>query len=90
MAAYLFMWGLFTAVMFVGTLKLNKALQFVFGTLALLFFLLAVGDYTGITTIKLIAGYEGIICGLSAMYAGLAQVLNEVYGRTVVPLGSVK
>jgi len=90
MAAYLFMWGLFTAVMFLGTLKLNRALQFVFGTLALLFFLLAVGDYTGSTTIKHIAGYEGIICGLSAIYTALAQVLNEVYGRTVAPLGPVK
>ncbi|MCJ7730431.1 MAG: acetate uptake transporter [Sedimentisphaerales bacterium] len=90
MAAYLFMWGLFTAVMFIGTLKLNKALQFVFGTLALLFFLLAVGDYTGSTTIKHIAGYEGIICGLSAIYTALAQVLNEVYGKTVAPLWPVK
>lgn len=90
MAAYLFMWGLFTAVMFIGTLKLNKALQLVFGTLALLFFLLAVGDYTGSTTIKHIAGYEGIICGLSAMYTALAQVLNEVYGKTVAPVWPVK
>jgi hypothetical protein len=90
MAAYLFMWGLFTAVMFIGTLKLNKALQIVFGTLAILFFLLAAGDYTGSTIIKLIAGYEGIICGFSAMYAGLAQVLNEIYGRIVAPLGPVK
>ena len=90
MAAYLFMWGLFTAVMFLGTLKLNRALQFVFGTLALLFFLLAVGDYTGSTTIKHIAGYEGIICGLSAIYTALAQVLNEVYGRTVAPVWPVK
>jgi uncharacterized protein len=90
MAAYLFMWGLFTAVMFLGTLKLNKALQFVFGTLALLFFLLAYGDYTGSAAIKHIAGYEGIICGLSAIYTALAQVLNEVYGRTVAPLGPVK
>lgn len=90
MAAYLFMWGLFTAVMFVGTLKLNKALQFVFATLALLFFLLAYGDYTSSATIKQIAGYEGIICGLSAIYTGLAQVLNEVYGRTILPLCPVK
>jgi len=90
MAAYLFMWGLFTAIMFIGTLKLNKALQVVFGTLALLFFLLAIADYTGSTTIKYIAGYEGIICGLSAIYTGLAQVLNEVYGKTVAPVWPVK
>jgi uncharacterized protein len=87
MAAYLFMWGLFTAVMFVGTLKANRALQFVFGSLAILFFLLALGDATGNGTITQIAGYEGIVCGFSAIYAGLAQVLNEQYKRTVAPLG---
>jgi succinate-acetate transporter protein len=90
MAAYLFMWGLFTFVMFIGALKLNKALQFVFFTLALLFFLLAVADWLGNASIKQVAGWEGIICGLSAMYAGLAQVLNECYGKIVLPLGPVK
>ena len=39
--------------------------------------------------IKTIAGYEGILCGFSALYAAIAQVLNEVYGRTVLPLGPV-
>jgi len=87
MAAYLFMWGLFTAVMFIGTLKANRALQFVFGSLTILFFLLALGDITGNGTITVIAGYEGIVCGFSAIYAGLAQVLNEMYKRTVAPLG---
>ena len=86
MAAYLFMWGLFTTVMFIATLKMNRALQFVFASLALLFFLLAIGDFTGIAMIKTIAGYEGILCGLSAVYAGLAQVINEVYGAKKLPL----
>ncbi len=90
MAAYLFMWGVFTAIMYIGTLRLNKALQFVFASLAILFFLLAVADFTGSSTIKHIAGYEGIICGLSAIYTALAQVMNEVYGRTVAPIGPVK
>jgi len=90
MVAYLFIWGLFTAVMFIGTLKLNRALQFVFVSLAVLFFLLALADHTGSIAIKHIAGYEGIICGLSAMYTALAQVLNELFGRTVLPLCPVK
>jgi succinate-acetate transporter protein len=90
MVAYLIMWGIFTAGLFVGTLKLNRALQFVFATLTILFFLLALGDYTGSSTIKHIAGYEGIICGLSAIYTALAQVLNEVYGKTVAPIWPVK
>ena len=86
MVAYLIIWGIFTGVMFIGTLKLNKALQFVFGSLTLLFFLLAFSDATGSMVIKHIAGYEGIICGLSAIYAALAQVLNEVYGKVVLPI----
>ena len=90
MVAYLFMWGIFTAGLFIGTLKLNRSLQLVFASLTLLFFLLALGDFTDSSTIKYIAGYEGIICGLSAIYAALAQVLNEVYGKTVAPIGPVK
>ncbi|MGE5627267.1 MAG: acetate uptake transporter [Solirubrobacterales bacterium] len=90
MAAYLFMWGLFTFAMFIGTLKISKALQFVFGSLAVLFFLLAAGDFTGAAAITRIAGYEGIICGFSALYTAMAQVLNELYGKTVLPIGNVK
>jgi succinate-acetate transporter protein len=91
MAAYLALWGLFTAVMFVGTLRLSRALQVVFGTLTLLFFLLAYSDFSGAgADFKHATGYEGIVCGLSAIYTGLAQVLNELYGRTVLPLGPVK
>ena len=91
MAAYLFMWGLFTLVMFVGTLRLNRALQFVFGSLALLFFLLAYGDFANASPgFKHFTGWEGIICGFSAIYAGLAQVLNELYGKVILPLGSVR
>lgn len=90
MAAYLFIWGLFTAILFIGTLKLNRALQFVFASLAILFFLLALRDGLGSPEIGRIAGYEGIICGLSAIYAGLAQVLNEIYGKPIWPLGQMK
>jgi len=87
MAAYLFMWGIFTAVMFIGTLRATRALQFVFLSLTILFFLLAIGDFTGNGTITVIAGYEGIVCGFSAIYAGLAQVINEMFKRTIAPLG---
>ncbi len=89
MAFYLLFWGLFTAGMFVGTLKLNRALQVIFGSLAILFFLLALADFTGSHTIKTIAGFEGIFCGLSALYAALAQVLNEIYGKEIMPIGAV-
>jgi len=90
MGFYLLVWGLFTLFMYVGTLKLNRALQTIFLSLTILFLLLAIRDFSGNKTIGTIAGYEGIFCGLSAFYAGAAQVLNEVYGRVVMPLGPVK
>lgn len=90
MAAYLAMWGLFTLVMFVGTLRLHVAGQIVFGSLTILFFLLAFGDFTAASAgFKHFTGYEGIFCGFSAIYTGLAQVLNELYGKVVLPLGPV-
>jgi succinate-acetate transporter protein len=86
-AWYLVMWGLFTLFMFVGTLKLSRVLQTIFLSLTVLFFLLAISDFTDNASLRAFAGYEGIFCGLSAFYGSVAQVLNEVYGRTVLPLG---
>jgi len=83
---YLFMWGLFTFFMFIGTLKLNNTLKVIFSTLTILFWLLALAHVTGNPLIGKIAGWEGIFCGFSAIYGAMAQVLNEVYGKTVLPL----
>jgi succinate-acetate transporter protein len=91
MAAYLAMWGIFTAVMFIGTLRLHIAGQMVFGSLTILFFLLAIGDYTNAGPgFRHFTGWEGIFCGFSAVYTGLAQVLNELFGKIVLPLGPVR
>ena len=90
MAFYLTLWGVFTAFMFIGTLRTTRALQFVFGSLAVLFFLLAIGDAVNSTPIIQIAGAVGIVCGASAMYTGMGQVLNETLKREVLPLFPVK
>ena len=92
MAAYFFMWGLFTFAMFFGTLKANRALQFVFMSLTILFFMLTIRDLTGNPTLfntftfNNLTGIEGAICGLSAVYLGIAEVLNEAYKKTVLPI----
>lgn len=90
MGTYLALWGLFTLGMFFGTLRLNRALQVVFATLVVLFGLLAAGDLLLLPGLKVVAGYVGIVCGLAAFYTAIAQVLNELYGRVVMPLGVVK
>jgi succinate-acetate transporter protein len=95
MAAYFFMWGLFTFTMFFGTLKTNRALQFVFMSLAILFFMLTIKELTGKPTLfgtftfSNLAGIEGAICGLSAIYLAFAEVLNEAHQKTVLPISPV-
>jgi succinate-acetate transporter protein len=85
---FLVCWGLFTGYMFVGTLKISRALQAVFGTLTILFFLLAIGAHDG--TWEKIAGWEGMICAATALYASFAMIVNETWGRQVFPLGVIK
>jgi succinate-acetate transporter protein len=72
--------------MFIGTFKHNGANRCVFFTLTVLFFLLAAGDYLENEMIKKIAGYEGIFCGASAIYAAVAQVVNGEFGKKIFPL----
>lgn len=89
-AWYLLLWGIFTLFMFIGTLRLNRVLQIIFLSLTILFFLLAISDFTENAGLRIFAGYEGIFCGLSALYGCVAQVLNEVYGKIVLPVGTMQ
>ena len=89
MGWYLFIWGLFTFFMWFGTFGKNRVIQFVFLSLTVLFWLLAIRDWTGSATVGTIAGWEGIVCGFSAFYLAMAEVLNEVHGRTVLPIGEI-
>jgi hypothetical protein len=88
MSVFLGAWGLFTGYMTIGTLKISRALQVVFATLTILFFLLAWGEHN--ETVMKVAGWEGIFCALSALYASAAQVINETWGEYLLPLGLVK
>ena len=90
MAAFLGLWGVFSFFMFIATLKINRALQLIFGTLVVLFFLLAFAKYFQSETLEHIAGWDGILCGLSAMYLCFTQIINEVYEKTIFPIGPVK
>ena len=84
---YLGLWGIFTLFMFFGTLKGARVLQFVFFSLTVLFALLAIGNIAGNAAIIHFAGWIGLICGASAIYLAMGEVLNEQFGRTVLPIG---
>ena len=81
---YLFMWGLFTFFMWIGTFGKSFCLSFVFLSLLILFFLLATRSWTGSAFIGHVAGWEGVICGLSAIYLAMAEVLHESLGKKVL------
>jgi len=84
-AVVLIAWGIFTFYATIASLKLPKAITWVFITLTILFFLLAIGEFVPI--VHTIAGYEGILCALIAWYASAATLINTVHGKTVLPLG---
>jgi succinate-acetate transporter protein len=71
-------------------------LQFVFASLVVLFFMLMIRELTGNpalfgnVTVNTVTGIVGVICGLSAVYLAVAEVLNEAHARTVLPIGTIQ
>jgi hypothetical protein len=89
---YLWMWGIFTAYMFIASLRTTGAVAVVFLLLAITFIVLGIGNSalaggTSVTngTIKL-GGYIGIITAIAAWYASFAAVINSTFGRVVAPV----
>ena len=79
------LWGIFTAYMTVGALKISKVHVFVFATLTLLFWLLAAHNFGAFGAT--VCGIEGIICGVAAVYGSAAVLLHAKFGRWVLPIG---
>lgn len=87
MGFYLLLWAIFTTFMAIATRHHTTVSKLVFSSLALLFYLLAIGDFTGIKLITQIGGVVGIISGLLALYDSVAQIVNEELDKEVLPLG---
>jgi succinate-acetate transporter protein len=86
MGWYLAVWGIFTGILFIGTLNGKTIGKLVFGSLTILFFLLALANFTGSHALHTFAGFEGIVCGALALYEAAALVINEKQGKRVLPL----
>ena len=87
MVAYLSMWGLFAAILFLGSFQQSRALQLVFSALMFCLLFLAMGKLRNNAVFLVIGGVSGIVCGLAAGYTGLAQLLNQWMGRPIFPIG---
>eukprot|EP00405_Crypthecodinium_cohnii_P018577 CAMPEP_0206468134 /NCGR_PEP_ID=MMETSP0324_2-20121206/29437_1 /ASSEMBLY_ACC=CAM_ASM_000836 /TAXON_ID=2866 /ORGANISM="Crypthecodinium cohnii, Strain Seligo" /LENGTH=305 /DNA_ID=CAMNT_0053941511 /DNA_START=46 /DNA_END=961 /DNA_ORIENTATION=+ len=83
---YFLVWAGFSALLWIITFRINQGLMVVFGSLVLLFVLLAIGEYD--TAVHEAAGYVGILCGGSALYVGYADLINETWKGSFLPIGS--
>jgi succinate-acetate transporter protein len=82
---YLIAWGIFTAYMFVASLRTTAAIALVFVLLAATFIVLGVGNAGGHSGIVKAGGWIGLATALAAWYASFAEVTNATFGRTVLP-----
>jgi len=82
---YLIAWGVFTAYMFVASLRTTAAIALVFALLAVTFVVLGVGNAGAHSGIVKLGGWIGIATALAAWYASFAEVTNATFGRTVLP-----
>ena len=86
MGWFLVVWGIFTTGLWIATFKLAKMMRVLFGSVVALFFLLAIADFTGNTTIKFIAGIDGIFAGGFALFIALAMVINSTFEKEIIPI----
>jgi len=87
MGWYLFMWAVFSLGLCVASFAAPRFLTWVLALTVILLSLLAVANWTNNTSITQIAGWEGILTGASAVYLAFAFVINEMFGRTTLPVG---
>jgi uncharacterized protein len=80
-------WTIFTFIMWIGSFGLNVALAVVFTLLLATFALLTIGELGGAASLRHLGGYVGIATAVAAWYTAAAEVINDTYGRKVLPLG---
>jgi uncharacterized protein len=83
---YLIAWGIFTAYMFVASLRTTGAVALVFALLAITYLVLGIGNAGGTSGIIKLGGWIGLATALAAWYASFAEVTNATFGRVIMPV----
>jgi succinate-acetate transporter protein len=87
---YLITWGIFTAYMFIASLRVSAAVALVFALLTATFLLLGIGDAMEKEGIVKLGGYVGIATALAAWYASFAAVVNDTFKRIILPVKTLE
>jgi uncharacterized protein len=83
---YLVGWTIYTGIMWIGSMRVNGALAMTFTLLFAGFILLDLASF-GYPGLKTVAGYELMLCALSAWYVMAHAIFADVFGRDVLPVG---
>ncbi len=86
LAAFLAVWGIVAFGLLICTLNMHRSLQVTVLAVFLTIVLLVAAELTESGLVKLAAGLMGILAGALAIYIGLAQVINEVHNRKIIPV----
>jgi succinate-acetate transporter protein len=85
---YLIMWMIFTIFLVFASAVAPKVLTIILSLTVVLLGSLGIGALTGNSSLSTFGGYEGILTGALAMYMAFAALLNEMWGKQVLPLGT--
>jgi succinate-acetate transporter protein len=83
--AWFVQWGLLTGCFFAIAIRKNNCLMATLGLLTATFFVLACASGTGNANVKKTAGYVGFATAIAAGYQAFAELVNEEYGKPVLP-----
>jgi succinate-acetate transporter protein len=86
MGWFLVAYTLFTAILWVASMKVHKAMFVTFSLLLIGFILLDL-EHFGFPGLKVVASVELIFCALSALYMMAHVILLDTFGRDVLPVG---
>ena len=86
MGIFMLMWFTLTLFLFIGSFKHCVFERYLFFTVVILFLLLSLSDLLDSKLLLHIAGFEGIICGISAFYLAIAKILNNEFNKKIIPV----
>lgn len=84
---YLWMWGIFTGMLFLCSFASPRALSLLLLLLTITYILLGIGNSGASSSMVHAGGYVGIATGAVALYIACADIMQAVYKRTVLPVG---
>lgn len=83
---FLVVWTGYTTILWVGSMRVHKAMFVTFSLLLAGFILLDIGHF-GPAVFNTVAAYVLIACALGAWYMMAGIILNELYGTVILPMG---